>query len=50
MNNNQYDSFAFRLIIDPNLVVKTSADKLIFTKKSKVKKSNFLTKEIRMKK
>jgi hypothetical protein len=30
MNNNQYDSFSFRMIIDPELNVKPLADKLIF--------------------
>lgn len=39
MNNNQYDSVSFRMIIDSGLNVKPSADKLIFNgKDNKLKK------------
>ena len=44
MNNNQYDSFSFRMIIDSALNIKPSADKLIFIgKDNKIKKYTFLT-------
>jgi hypothetical protein len=47
MINNQYDSYAFRLFIDPTLTIKPSIDKLVY--KGKRSGGKKLSREIRLK-
>jgi hypothetical protein len=35
MNNNQYDSFSFRMIIDHKLLTKPNTEKLVYNYKNK---------------
>lgn len=47
MINNQYDSYEFRLFIDPTLTIKPNIDKLVY--KGKRSSNKKLSREIRLK-